>query len=176
MRFPTRDTRQYRTITIVNPYASQLGTRNAREVIADTPRLLTALVERLGPKGLEQSLAPGKWPARAILCHLADCELVFAYRLRQALAEPHHVIQPFDQEAWARPYASLDGQEALEVFSVTRQWNLALLDTVEPQELSKSVTHPERGQMTFQVLLETMAGHDLNHVHQMETIASGPPA
>jgi hypothetical protein len=27
---------------------------------------------RLGPSGLERSLALGKWPARAIICHLAD--------------------------------------------------------------------------------------------------------
>jgi hypothetical protein len=37
--------------------------------------------------------------------------------------------------------------------------------------MSKPVTHPERGQMTFQVLIETMAGHDLNHLKQFESIA-----
>jgi hypothetical protein len=27
--------------------------------------------------------------------------------------------------------------------------------------------------MTFQVLVETMAGHDLNHLRQLDAIASG---
>ncbi len=156
----------------MNPYAAQLGTRNPREVIADTPRQLTALAGRLGPDGMERSLAPGKWRAREILCHLADCEMVFAFRLRQALAEPHHVVQPFDQDEWARPYPALDGKAALEAFSSARRWNVAWLATVPPQEFSKKLTHPERGEMTFQVLVETMAGHDLNHVRQLETIAS----
>jgi hypothetical protein len=37
--------------------------------------------------------------------------------------------------------------------------------------MSKPVTHPERGQMTFRLLIETMAGHDLNHLKQIESIA-----
>ncbi len=156
----------------MNPYASQLGDRNAREVIAETSRQLAALALRLGPDGLERSLGPGKWPARAIICHLADCEAVFAFRLRQALAEPYHVIQPFDQEAWATRYAGADAHAAIEVFSAVRRWNLALLDTVTPAEMAKTLNHPERGDMTFQTVIETMGGHDLNHLRQLETIAS----
>ncbi|MBZ5622173.1 MAG: DinB family protein [Acidobacteriia bacterium] len=163
------------TIFSVNPYASFLGDRKPREVIAETSQRLASLAERLGPDGLERSLAPGKWPARAILCHLADCETVFAFRLRQALAEPHHIIQPFDQDAWATRYASLDAEAALAVFSAVRKWNLALLDAVTPEQLSKTLHHPERGDMTFQTVIETMGGHDLNHLRQLETIASQAP-
>jgi len=155
----------------VNPYASYLGDRNPREVIAETPQQLTALAAKLGPDGLERSLAPGKWPARAIICHLADCEAVFAFRLRQALAEPYHVIQPFDQDAWASRYATADTQTALAVFTSLRRWNLALLDTVTPAEFAKALNHPERGDMTFQTVVETMGGHDINHLRQLETIA-----
>ncbi|SPE29129.1 conserved hypothetical protein [Candidatus Sulfopaludibacter sp. SbA6] len=156
----------------MNPYASFLGDRNAREVIAETPGRLAALAARLGPDGMERGLAPGKWPARAIVCHLADCELAFAFRLRQALAEPHHIIQPFDQDAWAKPYGSLSAEAALATFSTVRRWNQALLETVTPEQFSKTLSHPERGEMTFQVVVETMAGHDLNHLRQLETIAS----
>jgi len=160
----------------VNPYASHLGDRNPREVIAQTPDRLTVLAERLGAAGLERSLAPGKWPARLIICHLADCENVFAFRLRQALAEPYHVIQPFDQDVWAGRYPGMSAQDALAVFSAVRRWNLALLETVTPAELSKSLNHPERGDMTLQTVIETMGGHDLNHLAQLETIAAQPAA
>lgn len=156
----------------INPYATQLGNRNAREVIAQTPGKLSTLSGRLGPSGLQRSLAPGKWTARDILCHLADTELAFAFRLRQSLAEPHHVIQPFDQDAWSRPYPSLDAQAAMATFSAVRAWNLALLETVPAEAYARTLSHPERGDMTFQVLVETMAGHDLNHLGQLETIAA----
>jgi len=160
----------------MNPYASQLGNRNALDVIAESPKQLAALVERLGARGLQRSLAPGKWPARYIVCHLADCETAFAFRLRQALAEPYHIIQPFDQDAWAKRYTLLPAAAALEAFTALRRWNLALLDTVSLADLSKKLTHPERGDMEFHVVVETMAGHDLNHLRQLETIAAQPPA
>ena len=97
---------------------------------------------------------------------------MFAFRLRQALAEPYHVIQPFDQDAWATRYSTADAQTALAVFSAVRQWNLALLETVTPEEFAKTLNHPERGDMTFQTVIDTMGGHDLNHLQQLETIAS----
>jgi hypothetical protein len=141
-------------------------------VIASTPAALASHVTTLGPAGLRRSLGPGKWPVSSILCHLADAELAFGFRLRQALAEPHHVIQPFDQDAWSNSYPSLDIGAALDTFSAVRRWNLAFIKTVPKESYSRPVTHPERGQMTFQVLLETMAGHDINHLHQIESIAA----
>src|ERR1022692_1367067 len=145
--------RRHGTILPVNPYASQLGDRNARAVIAETPQQLAALAERLGPAGLERSPAPGKWPARAILCHLADCETVFAFRLRQALAEPHHIVQPFDQDKWAATYASIPATDAIVTFAALRRWNLLLIESALPANANKPVTHPERGTMTFATIV-----------------------
>lgn len=156
----------------MNPYASFLGNRDPLEVIAGTAARLDSLSNKLGPKGLEESTAPGKWSVRQILCHLADCEVVFAYRLRQALSQDHHVIQPFDQDKWAEPYAGYDAHAALGVFSSLRQWNLTLLKSAGTKAHPKQVTHPERGTMTFRTLIETMAGHDLNHLQQVEAVAA----
>lgn len=156
----------------MNPYASQLAGRDGQEVVSGTPEQLTSLVQRLGPDGLRRALGPGKWTAGQILCHLADTEIAFAFRLRQALAEPHHTIQPFDQDAWARNYSQLDGHAALETFSVLRRWNAAFLASAPAEAYSKPVTHPERGAMTFQTLVETMAGHDLHHLRQLENLAA----
>jgi hypothetical protein len=109
------------------------------------------------------------------LCHLADCELVFSFRIRQALAQDHHVIQPFDQEIWARNYEGYDTQAAMMTFSCVRQWNLMLLRSVPPEAMKKELHHPERGEMTLRVLIETIAGHDLNHLAQLEAIAGHVP-
>ncbi|MGH9667113.1 MAG: DinB family protein, partial [Bryobacteraceae bacterium] len=95
-----------------------------------------------------------------------------AVRLRHTLAEPHHVIQPFDQEMWAKRYDGLTARAALAVFVAVREWNLALVHAASPSEFTKAATHPERGEMTFRVLVETMAGHDRNHLKQVEGIAA----
>ncbi len=157
----------------MNPYAKFLGTLDPLQVIEQTARQLSDYAVKLSGGNLEWRPAPGKWNGREILCHLADCEIVFAYRLRQAIAEEHHMIQPFDQEKWAGQYRGCSARTALSVFSSVREWNLELISNVSPDVMSKRVTHPERGDMTFRVLLETMAGHDLNHLQQLERIVGG---
>jgi len=159
---------------LMNPYAVHVGARDPREVIASTPQELRRLADRIGAARITAPPRPGKWSARDILCHLADSEIVFAFRLRQALAEDHHVIQPFDQERWAPPYASLDADGAIATFACLRSWNMALLKGVTPEQAARPLTHPERGEMPFSVLVETMAGHDLNHLKQLEAIIGGP--
>src|SRR5437667_2092344 len=144
----------------MNPYASHLATRNARDVIASTPLELRRVTDRIGAPRLTTPPAPGKWSARDILCHLADSEIVFAFRLRQALAEDHHVIQPFDQERWARTYGGADAEAALATFAAIRHWNIALLEPLTQAQLAKRVTQPERGEMSFEAMVETMGGND----------------
>jgi len=157
------------TTTTQNPYASFLGTRDEKTVIAQTPAKLKTLSTQI--TNLDCPPAPGKWSPKEILCHLADCELVFAVRLRHTMTEPHHVIQPFDQDHWARPYPSFTADQALAVFTAVRQWNITLIQNATPELLDKPVTHPERGEMTFQTIVETMGGHDTNHLQQLEKIA-----
>jgi uncharacterized damage-inducible protein DinB len=154
----------------INPYAPQLGDRDPLEVTRATPVQLENHVRTLGPEKLNLAPAPGKWSVRDIISHLADCEIVFAFRLRQALAEDHPIVQPFDQDKWAPPYAHYDAATALAAFSALRQWNLALLSGLKAGDFARSLNHPERGDMTVQTVLETMGGHDLNHLRQVEAI------
>jgi uncharacterized damage-inducible protein DinB len=158
-------------MTQINPYEKHLGGQEPIQVLASTSSHIKNMVAGLGPEQVNAAPARGKWSAREIVCHLADCEVVFAYRLRQTLAEDEHVIQPFDQEKFAANYFACQLQEALAVFGAVRTWNLALLRSVSPELHSKPVTHPERGPMTFFTIVETMAGHDMNHLGQLDAIA-----
>jgi hypothetical protein len=151
-----------------NPYASFVGGRDPLEVTRATPVRLENILQTLGPEKSIVAPAPGKWSVRDILCHLADCEIVFAFRLRQGLAQDHHVVQPFDQDDWAVTYGNYSAPMALAAFSAVRQWNLALIAGLKAQDFDKPLNHPERGDMTLRVVVETMAGHDLNHLRQME--------
>ena len=44
------------------------------------------------------------------------------------------------------------------------------LKSLKPFMFDKPVTHPERGELTLQKLLEITAGHDLNHLGQFEQV------
>ncbi len=156
----------------LNPYASFLANADPVSVIESTPAKLADISGRLAPATLNREPGPGKWSIRDILCHLADTEIAFGFRLRQALAEPHHIIQPFDQDNWAAPYANLTAHDALDAFSASRKWNVRLIQGLAPDAFSRELVHPERGSMTFQTLVETMGGHDLNHLSQIERLAT----
>ena len=160
------------TTAVLNPYAHCLNGQEPLPVLSTTAARLAALAEAIGPQRIEQPPAPGKWSPRDILCHLADCEIAFSFRLRQTLAEDNHRIQPFDQEKWATHYAALSAADGLATFSALRRWNLLLMAASLPAHAGKVVTHPERGTMTFQTIVETMAGHDLNHLLQLERMAA----
>jgi hypothetical protein len=156
--------------TLANPYARPLAGRDPLPVLNETSGRLQEASDRLGVAGLEKSLAPGKWSVGEIFCHLADCEIAFGFRWRQTVAESHHNIQPFDQDLWAGQYGSLSAHRALDTFCTLREWNYAWLVALPTDAFSKPATHPERGELTLQILLETTAGHDLHHFAQIDQI------
>jgi DinB superfamily len=156
----------------LNPYDSFLDGRPVDAILASTPDAVAECLKAIGPGRIDSPPAPGKWSAAEIVCHLADCEIVFAFRFRQTLAEDGPTIQPFDQEKWAARYSGVPATEAYAAFSALRNWNLRLIRDALPGAAERMMTHPERGTMTFQSVVETMAGHDLNHLGQLRKIAS----
>jgi uncharacterized damage-inducible protein DinB len=156
----------------LNPYAIFLGRQEPIPIITVTAELLHSLIDPLSPAFIDRPPAPGRWSIREIVAHLADCELVFAFRLRQTLAVDHPVIEPFDQTVWGERYTPYDIATGLAMFTAARNWNLKLLTTVNDADRHRPVTHPERGTMTLWTIVETMAGHDVNHLQQVEKIAS----
>jgi hypothetical protein len=158
----------------LNPYESFLDGRPVDTILASTADAIAECLKAIGPSRINLPPAPGKWSAAEIVCHLADCEIVFGFRFRQTLAEDGPTIQPFDQDKWAARYSGVPAAEALAAFSALRNWNLRLIRDALPGAAARTMTHPERGTMTFQAVVETMAGHDLNHLGQLRKIAGQP--
>ncbi len=156
----------------LNPYAKFLDGRPLEVILSATSHEIANKLQMIAPDKSSEPPSPGKWSPAEIVCHLADCEIAFAFRLRQTLAEDHHVLQPFDQDKWSAPYKGIPAKDALAAFTAFRNWNLKLIAKSLPGSASKPVTHPERGSMTFQTIVETMAGHDLNHLEQLKRIAT----
>jgi len=159
-------------MTELNPYAKFLDGRPLETILGATSHEIANKLQMIGPDRAVESPEPGKWSPAEIVCHLADCEIAFGFRLRQTLAEDHHVLQPFNQDKWAAPYKGILAKEALAAFTALRNWNLVLIKKALATSASKPVTHPERGTMTFQTIVETMAGHDLNHLAQLKHLAT----
>ena len=160
----------------LNPYARFLNGQDPIPVLTTTAERLRTFTAGLTGAQINTPPAPRKWSICEIVAHLADCETVFCFRLRQTLApaldQPHAIIQPFDQEAWSKRYAAYHLEPGLALFHAARNWNLLFLTTVSQDDRHRLTTHPERGTMPFWTIVETMAGHDINHLQQIERLAT----
>ena len=116
--------------------------------------------------------ASGGWSAAAVLAHLADAEIVAGWRVRSVLATDGVSLQPFDQDLWADAfkYGQIDPAESLATFSAVRASLLSLLGRVDPSRHAHHGRHAERGQETIGHLIRLYAGHDLNHLKQIEAL------
>ncbi|MEO8634025.1 MAG: DinB family protein [Gemmatimonadales bacterium] len=149
-----------------------LGTQNPLAVLGDTPAALRVAVERLAPAQLGQREAPGKWSTGMVIQHLADSELVGAFRLRMILAQDRPPIAPYDQDRWAAKlhYDQADIAEALERFVVLRRANLRLWAGASSADMARVGLHGERGEESLEQMRRLYAGHDLAHLHQLSRI------
>jgi uncharacterized damage-inducible protein DinB len=139
---------------------------------AKAPDVLAALVDGLSTEQLDYRPASGKWSIREIVAHLADDELVGAYRIRLILSAPGTAIQAFDQDVWARTgrYGTSDVSDSLELYRTLRLANLKLLQSLTAEEWQMFGVHAERGIESVRDIAMYFAGHDINHFRQIESI------
>jgi hypothetical protein len=146
--------------------------KNALQLQQAAPRKLAALIKGKTKKQLTKPPAPGKWSVGQILAHLADAEIVVGWRLRQVLGANGTPIQAFDQDTWASTfnYAKRDPRQSLESFRVLRETNVAMLKALPKNLWENYGVHQERGNESVTHIVRMMAGHDLNHIQQVERI------
>ena len=136
------------------------------------PKKLAALLKGKNKKQLSRRPAPEKWSVAEIAAHLADAEVAISWRLRQMLSNNAVPIQAYDQDLWARTfdYPRRDPKQSVEMFRVLRENNLALLKSVPRKLWDNFGMHQERGKETVSHMVGMVAGHDLNHLRQIEAI------
>ncbi|MGC1477107.1 MAG: DinB family protein, partial [Terriglobales bacterium] len=110
-----------------------------------SPKQIAAAVSGLPEKTLRYKPAPDKWSILEILAHLADMEILYAYRMRQMLADRDPVIAPIDQDAWAKNLGYMESSppELVALYGLNRHANLRLLRRLKIDDLQKSARHPE---------------------------------
>jgi hypothetical protein len=103
---------------------------------------------------------------------LADTELAGGWRMRMILSQNGVPLQAFDQDAWANTfnYLQRDSKASLETFRILRENNLALLKSVPKTLWENYGMHQERGKESVAHIVRMFAGHDLNHLEQIEKI------
>jgi DinB superfamily len=144
------------------------------KVQKSTAARLKKLTRGLTPKQLKWKPEPGKWSIAEILAHLADAEIVGSWRMRSVIGADGITVQPFDQDVWASvfQYSQRDAKHSLETFRVLRDNNLMMLKALPREAWDRHGMHLERGKETVAHLVRMFAGHDTNHVVQIERIVT----
>jgi hypothetical protein len=137
-----------------------------------TPKKLARLIKGISTTKLRKRPAPEKWSVAEILAHLADVEIVIGWRMRSILGDPGTPVQAYDQNAWvvAGHYEKRDPRKSIELQRIVREANLALLKSLSPDQWKHYGQHAERGQESIEHIVRMVAGHDLNHIQQIERI------
>ena len=142
---------------------------------AATAKRLGRLIKGVPASKLRKRPAAETWSASEILAHLGDAEIVIGFRMRLILGAPGTPIAAYDQNSWVTSghYDQRDPRKSLEQFRVVREANLALLKSLTPEQWKHYGLHSERGQETIEHVVRMTAGHDINHLQQIERILPG---
>ncbi len=155
-----------------------LDDKDPLKIQKGTSKKLQKLIKPLSKKEMKRRPAPSQWSIAEILAHLADAEVVGSWRMRLIMGSNGTPIAAFDQDVWAQTfdYANRDPKHSLKMFRALRENNLTLLKSVPKKLWENHGIHSERGKETIAHIVRMFAGHDLNHLRQVEKIARGHKA
>jgi tRNA-binding EMAP/Myf-like protein len=154
----------------VNRLLGLAGTDDPLKTLTSTAGRLSLLVARCPVAQRAARPGPDRWSLNEIAAHVADAEVVAAYRLRQILASSGIPIQAFDQDVWATAfkYGDMDAVTSVSLFDGCRRGTIRVLHAVDRDRFDHHGQHEERGRETVHHLLRFYAGHDINHLQQIE--------
>jgi hypothetical protein len=142
------------------------------KLLGSTSKAIAKLIRGKSAAQMKKRPQPDKWSVAEIIAHLTDTELVFGFRVRLALGQSGVTIQAFDQDVWADfgRYGKSNPKESLATFAALRAHNLRMLKGLPKEMWENYGMHTERGKETVTRMSEMFAGHDLNHLMQIERI------
>lgn len=142
------------------------------EVQRRTVSQLEQLLSGVADQQLGRRPAPDKWSVTEVVAHLAEAEITSTWRYRQIIEHDGCSLPGYGQELWSRlgAYAFRNPKESLQLFRLLRETNLRMFDNLTPEEWQRHGIHTERGPMSVRDLAVQIAGHDINHVAQIQAI------
>jgi len=140
--------------------------------IAALPSELNAALAALPPGGLDRPYREGGWTARQVVHHLADSHLNAHSRFRLALTETNPQIKTYEESEWAKleDAQRADPSCSLSILDGLHARFKILLDSLTPDQFSRTADHPAWGPITVDWLLQMYAWHSRHHVAHIKQI------
>ena len=135
----------------------------------ETTRDETLSYFSLDQRDLGRTYAPGKWPVRFILHHLADSETVLFDRIRRVLSEPRQVLWVYDQDAWARglDYSRVPLEISRRIYESVRSAIIYYAGLHYESKGRLEFVHSVDGVRTLKDEFDKVASHNEHHLGQI---------
>lgn len=142
----------------------------ALELMGATPTMLEALVAASSSEALTRPPAAEAWSVQQVLAHLLHVEAnVIGERIRRMVTEEGPLLGP------APAVEPPGGARAiLDVWRKARAANLAMLQSLTPDQLARKGRHPRYGTLTVREHAIEWAYHDLDHLRQILATLQAP--
>ncbi len=133
--------------------------------IEEAPGKLRAAVKSLSDEQLDTPYREGGWTVRQVAHHLPDSHMNSYVRFKLALTEDKPAIKTYDQELWANlPDAKAAIEASLTLFEALHQRFVTLLKSMSAAEFTRTLRHPELGEVSLDRYLALYAWHGRHHV------------
>jgi DinB superfamily len=135
------------------------------------PRVVELDNEQVSQGWLEDA-GVGAWPIRVLIGHLADAELVLAFRIRKIIAEDNPTLHLWDEHAFIDGglYGCTDGSNLLPpmggdlaMIHTTRSWLVAMLMQLDEDQWNRQGMHPTNGPTTVRQIANQHCWHLERH-------------
>jgi len=140
--------------------------RNLLDLYEDGGRKLIKAIAGLSEADLVALPVPGMWSIKQVVGHLADCDLVFADRMKRVIAEDNPALQGFDENRWtaALHYQLQPTPDVAALLDLNRRVMTGLLRLLPPETFARTGTHSERGVQSLEAILRYAVDHLDHHL------------
>ncbi|HJF31612.1 MAG TPA: putative metal-dependent hydrolase [Sporosarcina psychrophila] len=143
-----------------------------KEIETYTIRLREA-VDSLNDEELSRTYRDGSWTVRQLVHHIADSQLNMYQRLKLALTDENPTVPAFDQEKWAiQPDTKLPIESSIKMLEGINERIVSLGDSLTEEQLDRTFTHQENGEITVATKVAKLAWHEEHHLAHIKIALS----
>ncbi len=159
-------------------YDTPLTIEEVLTQLAEQPKAIAALTERLPRARLHRSPSRGEWSLNEVLAHLRSCGDMWGRYIATIVAEDRPTIRAMNPTTWIKStnYPDLEFVPSLRAFAKQRAELLALLQSLPKAGWSRTATVTGAGKPRERTVMEYarwLANHERSHLKQITRIASG---
>ncbi|MGE7602635.1 YfiT family bacillithiol transferase [Peribacillus sp. NPDC097675] len=154
----------------------QVTQENIQEWLTDIGTYTVQLretIDALSDEELRKTYRDGSWTVRQLVHHIADSQLNMYQRLKLALTDENPTVIGFDQEKWAiQPDTELPVESSIKMLEGLNERIVALGHSLTEDQLSRTFTHQENGEIKVASKMAKLAWHEKHHLAHIKIALS----